>query len=352
MNRSLTRKSAVLAGTLAAGAFSTTASAQTLVVLSKSFDRVSFLDPTRPIEVGAAAVDVGPHEAATSPDGKTVVVCNYGRQGGGRTLTLLDVETRKATGSIFLGEHSRPHGILFLDNDRVIVTTEGSQSVLVVNIKTKQIESAIKTDQNVSHMVALNHDKSRAFIANIGSGTVTAIDLNGKAVIKQIPTGAGAEGIWAHPTKNEVWVTNREANTVSIIDANTLEVVQEMECPEVPIRVAITPDGTKALVSCASSGDVAIFDTESRELIKRLHMDADVVNVEERNRRLFGDEFGESPVPVGILIEPDGSRAWVANTNADMLTIIDLTNLTIARQIRSQGEPDGMAWSPLPVRPS
>lgn len=352
MNRSINVTRGVMAAMLAVMA-APLAGAQTLVVLQKAGDMAIFFDPIKNIERGAARLDIGPHEAATSPDGKTVVACNYGRENGGRTLTVLDVEKRKAVGSIFLGEHARPHGILFFpDGERVIVTTESTKSVLIVNIKKSQIESIIKTDQNVSHMVALNHDASRAFVANIGSGSVSVLDLVEKTLVKNVTTGAGAEGIFMHPTRNEVWVTNRDANTVSVIDADSLEIVAEMECPEVPIRVAITPDGSRALVSCARSGDVAVFDVEARELIKRIDMTADPVSKEERDRRLFGDQFGESPVPVGIVIQPDGKRAWVANTNADMLTIIDLETLDVARQLRMPAEPDGMAWSPLPARSS
>jgi DNA-binding beta-propeller fold protein YncE len=79
-------------------------------------------------------------------------------------------------------------------------------------------------------------------------------------------------------------------------------------------------------------------------------MDAEALSEEEREKRLFGDQFGDSPVPVGILIEPDGSQAWVANTNADQLTLIDLGTLEISKRMRMPGEPDGMAWSPFPER--
>ena len=52
--------------------------------------------------------------------------------------------------------------------------------------------------------------------------------------------------------------------------------------------------------------------------------------------------------PDRILIEPSGERAWVANTNADLVTVLDLETWKVAGRIAPGREPDGMAWSPLP----
>src|SRR5690606_18781269 len=135
-----------------------------------------------------------------------------------------------------------------------------------------------------------------------------------------------------------------------VIDAATLEITAEIACGVFPIRVAITPDGAHALVSCAQSGDVAVFDTVTHEEVARISMQATAIDQQERDRRLFGDQFGDSPVPVGILIQPDGLRAYVANTNADVVTLLDLADWSIETRLVAGQEPDGMAWSPLPRR--
>ncbi|HVS17417.1 MAG TPA: hypothetical protein VMT18_02370, partial [Planctomycetota bacterium] len=66
-------------------------------------------------------------------------------------------------------------------------------------------------------------------------------------------------------------------------------------------------------------------------------------------------QFGASPVPVGIEVSADGKRAWVANTNADLVTVLDLDALKVVDRIPTGRQPDGMAWSPLappPVKPA
>jgi YVTN family beta-propeller protein len=99
------------------------------------------------------------------------------------------------------------------------------------------------------------------------------------------------------------------------------------------------------LVSNARSGDVAVFDAGTRTEVHRLNMQ--LTAVEEKDQRLFGDRFGASPTPVGIVIPPDGKRAYVANTNADIVTVIDLSKWEISGRLPTGKEPDGLGWSPL-----
>jgi YVTN family beta-propeller protein len=106
--------------------------------------------------------------------------------------------------------------------------------------------------------------------------------------------------------------------------------------------VKITPDGKRALVSCAQSGDVAVFDVGSRKEIKRMGLDREAVAAGTETR-LFSTRFGKSPVPVGLLIAPDGKRAWVASTNADVVSVIDLEKLEVVGRLTAGKEPDGLA---------
>ncbi len=57
--------------------------------------------------------------------------------------------------------------------------------------------------------------------------------------------------------------------------------------------------------------------------------------------------MGVGAVPVGILIEPDGARAYVANTAADTVAIFDLKTLAVVDRIRAGREPDGLALAPV-----
>lgn len=327
------------------------ARAGTLLVLNKSDNTVSLIEwPTKRL-IGNLPTGFGPHEIAVSTDGRRAVVSNYGSQAQpGNSLTVIDIAAKRVAKTIDLGAYQRPHGITWLNKNEVAVTAEGSGALLTVDVASGKVTGVIPTLQKISHMVVVAHKLNRAFVANIGSGTVTVLDLNEREKIADIQTGAGAEGIDISPDEKEVWVTNRASNTVSIINARELEVAATLESKEFPIRVKFVPDGQYALVSNARSGDVALFDVKLRKEIKRVPMTAKAIASSADSQRIFGSQFGNSPVPVGILVAPELKHAFVANTNADVITAIDLKTWEIADRLTAGKEPDGLGYSRLSVK--
>lgn len=321
----------------------------TLVVLNKSEATASLIDLVTGEVAATVPTGAGPHEAAVSPDGRLAVATNYGTgPEPGSTLTVIDIPGARVVRTIDLGEYRRPHGIVFLaDGRRLVVTAEGNQAVLTVDVTDGNVTGAVKTGQEVSHMVAVTPDGGRAFVANIGSGSISVVDLKKGELVRNIATGDGAEGIDITPDGRQVWVTNRSADTVTVIDASSLEVMGEMQSKTFPIRAKATPDGRHVLVSNARSGDLSVFNTSTRALSRRVPM---ALAAGETEGRLFGGNFGSSSVPIGILIPPDGRRAYVANANADVVSIVDLQTWETVGQLKPGREPDGMAWSPLRVR--
>lgn len=320
--------------------------AGTLIVLNKSGASASLIDALTGGHLADVPTGEFPHEVAVSPDGRTAVVSNYGGQQEGNSLTVIDLSTGLVQRTIDLGEHSRPHGVQFLtDGRRLVVTTEGSGHLLIVDVPAGRIVRSMETGQSGSHMVVVDTERMNAWIANIGSGSVSVIDLNAGRVLATIATGAGAEGIDITPDSRQVWVSNRVADTISVIDAGSFEVLAELPCASFPLRVKITPDGRRALVSNASSGDVAVFDVDRMVEIARIPMQ--LSPLEATDGRLFDGAFPGSPVPVGLLIAQDGKRAWVANTNADIVTVLDLEKLEVAGRVKAGKQPDGLGWSAL-----
>lgn len=321
----------------------------TLVVLNKAEATASLVDLDSGKTAATLPTGEGPHEVAVAPDGRLAVACNYGTASApGSSLTVIDVPAARVVKTIDLGEYRRPHGIVWLaDGRHVLVTSEESKALLKIDVETGKVAAAYPTDQAISHMVVAAPDGTRAFVANIGSGSVTAIDLEAGSKLASIPTGKGAEGIAVTPDGKEIWVTNRAADTVSVVDAASLEIVKEIPSKSFPIRAKATPDGRHVLVSNAQSGEVAVFDAATKEEVRRIPMKLSAASPEGR---LFGDRFGDSPVPIGILIPPGGKRAYVANANADVVAILDLETWKVAGVLTAGKEPDGLGYSALSVR--
>jgi len=310
--------------------------ADTLVVLNKSDHEAALVDPAAYQVLAKLPTGKGPHEVATSPDGRYAYVSNYGLFGvfrpgeepkrePGNTITVLDLKQRAVKTTFELGSYTQPHGIwVSRDGARVWATCEGAQAVLELDAATGRILKSWKTNQQSSHMVVPTPDEKKLYVANIGSGSVSVID-RARDVVATVPTGAGAEGIAVSPDGREVWVVNRAANTVSIITTADDKVVATIESGgKMPIRVKFTPDGKQAWVSNARSNSVTVFDATNRRLLATIDVGA---------------------VPVGIQMSPDGQRVFVANTNANQVTVIDVPARKILRTFATGNEPDGMAWA-------
>jgi len=320
------------------------AATDSLLVLNKSGHDASFIDVASGEVRLTLPTGRNPHEVAVSPDGKLAVVANYGDgPQPGSSLTVIDLTMGAVKDTIDLKELRRPHGVQFLaDNQRVAVTIEAAQALIVVNVDTGEVVQRVQTDAAASHMVAVAPDQPLAFVANIGSGSLSVIDLDKGELLKTIRTGDGCEGVDITPDGKQVWTTNRSANTLSVIDIQRLDIVGEISCANFPIRIKFTPDGQRAVVSCAVSSEVVVYDVRTRKELARIPLTLDIVD--DAGARLFGDAMAESPAPVGVLINPSGSRAYIAATNADRVVVIDLETYEVVGSLVAGSEPDGLGW--------
>jgi YVTN family beta-propeller protein len=227
----------------------------------------------------------------------------------------------------------------------MVVTAESTNSILVVNVEEGIVEKAIGTEQPVSHMVALSTDITRAFVSSIRTGNITVIDLQNDSIIAQVYSGKGAEGVAVSPNGKELWVTNRSDNTLSILDTQTLNLIAILECGDFPIRIKFTPDGSKVLVSNAQSADVAVFDAINKTLLAKVKLTVSLPE-EGEDERFFAKEFKGSSIPIGLVV-PHNSTAYVANTNADLVSEINLDKMVITRHFPTGKQPDGINFSPF-----
>lgn len=324
----------------------TKAMAGTIIIGNKSGDDLYFLDRSTGEILAKLPTGVEPHEVEVSDDGRLAVVCNYGhRETPGNTLSVFDVEKAELVRTIDLGEHTRPHGMDWMDGtSRMLVTTEGSQSLLVVDVEKGEVLQALPTGLTVSHMVAVTPDHRRAFVSSIRAGNVTVFDLEEGELLAQLYSGLGAEGIAVSPDGKEVWVTNRGENTLAVFDTETFERLATIECGDFPIRCKFSPDGSLFVVSNAQSGDVAVFDAQARTQLARVKMTPPVPEEEDPER--YFAEFEGTSVPIGLVV-PDNKFAYVANTRSDAVTVISLETFEIIEHFAAGKEPDGINFSPL-----
>jgi len=318
-----------------------------LVVAHKTDNTIHIIERRTGETLHVLETGVEPHEVEVSPDGAYAVVCNYGnREVAGNTLSVFDIKKASLTKTISLGEHTRPHGMQWIaGTNKMLVTAESTNNLLVVDVEKGEVERAIGTNQPVSHMVAASSDFSKAFVPSIRTGNVTVMCLHADTIIGQVYSGKGAEGAAVSPSGKELWVTNRSDNTITVFDTKSYEVTATVECGDFPIRIKFSPNGTMVLVSNAQSGDVAIFCAPSKTLLARVKLTVPIAE-EPDSERFFAKDFKGSSIPIGLVV-PSNSFAYVANTNADLVSEIDLVKFEIPRHFATGKQPDGLNFSPI-----
>jgi DNA-binding beta-propeller fold protein YncE len=337
---------------LLTGAVSSAAVAQspagTLVVLNKSDDSALLLDLPGGRLAATLPTGPGPHEVAVSPDGRWAVVSNYGDgRAPGHTLTLLDLSRGVVARTVELAPHHRPHGLAWSPDGRwVLVTVEADRAVLLVDAEVWAVRHAIPTGQETSHMVAVAPDGRRAYVGNIGGGSVSMLDVRRGRLLRVAQTGAGTEGVAVAPDGGQVWAVNRAADAISVLDPRTLATLATLPCPDFPIRVRFTPDGRLALVTTARSSELHLFDVATRRSLGTVVFSLDSSRAAPT---LLGTQFARSAVPVGVLPLPGSALAWVALSAMGEVVEVDLATRTVVRRLQVGREPDGLGFSPVRV---
>ncbi len=326
---------------------------ETLLALSKRDHTLAIVDPIKLTVVSKVPVGNDPHEVIASADGTTAYVSNYGG-GAFNTLAVIDLTAQKALPEIDLGALRGPHGLIFVGG-KLYFTAEAAKAIGTYDPATKKIDWIFGTGQNRTHMVYVFDDLKRIVTTNVSSGTVSFIEktagrpMGGPPPGMAPPPGAapgargpmgppggdwdqtvikvgnGSEGFDVSPNGKEMWVANAQDGTVSIIDLAVKRVTSTLNVnARGANRLKFTPDGTHVFVSMLGGPDLLILDAASRQEIKRIPV-------------------GHGAA--GILMQPDGVRAFVACTPDSYVALIDLKTLTVTGHLDVGPEPDGLAWS-------
>jgi YVTN family beta-propeller protein len=314
---------------------------RTLLALSKADHTLAIVDPVTLKVVARIPVGDDPHEVISSSDGKTAYVSIYGG-GSLHELNVIDLVAQKPLPNVDTRPLFGPHGLTFV-NGKAWFTAEGSKSIGRYDPATAKLDWSMGTGEGRTHMIYVAADAKKIYTTNVNSGTVSIlVDTliqpgrialpNAKPREDWIQTvvavGRGSEGFDVSPDGAELWTASSEDGTIFIIDAAAKKLTVKIDAKVLGAnRLKFTPDGKLVLISSLQSGELTVYDARSRKEIKRL-------------------KIGHGAA--GILMDTDGSRAFVACSADNYIAIIDLKTLEVTAHIDVGGTPDGLAWA---VRP-
>ncbi len=303
-------------------------SSSRLLVLNKEDATLASVDPVSGRVLGTVPVGQGPHELVATPDGKWAFASNYGGgQAPGHTISMIDTAALKEIRRIDVAPLNRPHGLAFA-NGKLYFTAEANQAIARYDPAADKIDWQFETGQNATHMVLLSKDAKTIFTSNIASDSISQIVQapGGTWTQTVMPVGKGPEGIDLSPDGRELWTAHSRDGGVSVIDAAHGKVTATFDvATKRSNRIKLTHDGKYALISDLEAGDLVVLDAPARKVIKRIPL---------------------GRMPEGLLLSPDGSRAFVAVNGDNQVAVIDLRTWQVSRRLDTGKGPDGMAWKP------
>ena len=308
-----------------------------LLVLAKQDHTLEIVDPATLKVVAKIPAGNDPHEVIASADGRRAYISNYGF-GAYHTISVADLVKQKALPKIDLTPLRGPHGLAFAGGE-LYFTAEVNKVFGRYNPATKKIDWILGTGQDRTHMIVVSRNLDRIYTSNVNSGTISIIEKVAKSTAPGPPSGAqgweetvihtgmGTEGFDVSPDGKELWSAAAQNGTVSIIDLAAKKVVETLDAHLTRAnRLKFTPDGKYVFVSRlgGEGGDVAIFNAATHGEVKRLSLGRGAA---------------------GILMQPDGSRAFIACSPDNYVAVIDLNTLKEVGRIQTGRGPDGMAWA-------
>jgi YVTN family beta-propeller protein len=314
---------------------------RSLLALSKSDHILAIIDPATLKVIARVPVGSDPHEVIASADGKTAYVTIYGG-GSLHELNVIDLVGQKALPTLDTRPLMGPHGITFVDG-KVWFTAESTKTIGRYDPATGKFDWVMGTGQDRTHMIYVTPDAKKVYTTNVASGTVSILmdslikptpSPNGFTPPAHrdwtqtlIPVSKGSEGFDVSPNGKELWTAASDDGTIAIIDLAAKKLNATIDAKALGAnRLKFTPDGKRVLVTSLRTGDLFIYDAATHKEIKRLNT-------------------GKGAA--GILIDDDGSRAFIGCTADNYVAVVDLKTLEVTGHIDIRGA-DGLAWA---VRP-
>jgi len=270
--------------------------------------------------LGEVKVGNFPHEAILSPDGRWLYVSDNGvlwmtdDGEGSNTISVVDVRAMKKAGAIDLGRFRRPHGLAWDATKKLLlVTTERPDGLLMVDAAARKVLRDYDVQGKSPHMVALGPGGEWAFVSNVDSGAVAAVQLKTGAV-SLIPTGARPQGGVLAPDGGRLYVVNTGADRITIIDARSRKAVGTIPTGKGPGRIAITPDGKTLVYNLQGDLSVGFADIATGRQVATV------------------DLGGRS---LSLTMTRDGKRAFAGVQDQDKVFVISVLDRKIVRVIQT-----------------
>jgi len=306
-----------------------------LLVANKGDHTLSVIDPESGKTLASVQENgITGHEVAASLDGTRAYVPIYGSGGvGGRgtdgtLLRVIDIARGEIVGTVDFGKGVRPHCVkVGARTGRLYVTTELLEAISVVDPDSLKVIGTIPTGRPESHMLALSSDEKRGYVVNVGSGTVSILDLENRKLVAVVPVSSDCQRIALSTDGQWVFTADQTQPRIAVVDTAKHVVADWIALPSVGFAVTTMPDGKSLIVVLSHANQIAIVDLVSRKVVKTVDLPR---------------------APQEALVRPDGAAVYVSCDSAQQVAEIDPKSWAVRRLLQAGPVADGLAWAQAP----
>ena len=168
------------------------------------------------------------------------------------------------------------HADFSLDGRTAVFTCEFAGRVAVVDVVSHKVLRMVDMPVRHVHMgpqdIKLAPDGSAYYIADSDGGGVWVLDGQARQVLRFIPTGMGAHGLYLSRDATKLYVTNRMEGSVSVLDAYTGAVEAKWQIPGggSPDMGNVSSDGSQLWLSGRYNGVVYVMSTKDGSLLAKI----------------------------------------------------------------------------------
>jgi PQQ-dependent catabolism-associated beta-propeller protein len=302
---------------------------------------IGVIDPERGEVIERIHVGKRPRGIRLSHDQSLVYVALSGSPRAGPNVdeSTLPPPDRSADGIgvVSLSQHKLLYTLPSGQDPECFDLDRDGRTIFISNEETAELSQLDLTSRKIIRKVTvggepegvtLRPDGKIVYVTSEAENQVAAVDVNSLEVVARIPTGARPRAIAFSARGDTAFVSDELGSSITLIDAQRHTVAGTLELPSKgaparPMGVALAPDGRRLYVSTGRGSTVAVIDVATRKLVTMIE------NVGVR--------------PWGIGVSPDGKRLYTANGPSNDVSIIDLTTNRVARRLKLDGLPWGIA---------
>jgi YVTN family beta-propeller protein len=184
-------------------------------------------------------------------------------------VAVVDTATWKVATNVEIG--ARPGRIVLQKDEKYawvgdMPMTGGPSGVTAIDTATNKVAARIVTGTG-QHEIVLSADDRFAFVSNAGEGTISVIDVQKLAKIKDVKIGATTTGLAYSPLSKAVYAIDETTGVMIAIDGQSFEPVGRLGVKPGIRTIRFAPGGRYGFILNAKENTAQIFDAASNRLL-------------------------------------------------------------------------------------